>query len=207
LPLEAAGARLFRLQEVAMKSGIRLAGTAVALLLCAGLLESAAAQQSPGVWLDVPFVKQQTDGCGSASIAMVMQYWLRQQNQPAGPGADAGQIQRILYSQPAHGIYASDLEHYLQQHGFQTYAFRGDWDTLRHHLEKGRPLIVALKPGSGNTPLHYEVVVGLEGDRDLLLANDPAGRKLLKQDWPAFESQWTATGKWTLLAVPRSGAR
>jgi len=26
------------------------------------------------VWLDVPFVKQEKDGCGAASIAMVMQY-------------------------------------------------------------------------------------------------------------------------------------
>ncbi len=26
-----------------------------------------------GVWLDIPFVKQGKDGCGAASIAMVMQ--------------------------------------------------------------------------------------------------------------------------------------
>src|ERR1043165_5812507 len=30
-----------------------------------------------GVWLDVPFIKQEKDGCGAASIAMVMQYWLK----------------------------------------------------------------------------------------------------------------------------------
>ena len=36
-----------------------------------------------GVWLDVPFVKQEKDGCGAASIAMVMQYWQAQQGQPA----------------------------------------------------------------------------------------------------------------------------
>ena len=32
-----------------------------------------------GVWLDVPFVKQEKNGCGAASIAMVMQFWQRQQ--------------------------------------------------------------------------------------------------------------------------------
>ncbi len=27
-----------------------------------------------GIWLDVPFIAQEKDGCGAASIAMVMQY-------------------------------------------------------------------------------------------------------------------------------------
>ena len=178
------------------------AAIAATVLLCAAAT-AARAQQPPGVWLDVPFLKQQTDGCGSASIAMVMQYWLHQQNRPVASAADAGQIQAVLYAPAAHGIYASDMERYFQQHGFQTFTFRGDWQTLQHHLAKGRPLIVALKPGSGETPLHYEVVVGVEGDRNLVLANDPAQRKLLKQDWPTFERQWNAAGKWTLLAVPQ----
>lgn len=194
--------RPFRLILVPVSLSLLRAGTAAVVLLCA----FASAQTSPGLWLDVPFVKQQVDGCGSASIAMVMQYWLHQQNQPSDPAADAGNIQRVLYSPQAHGIYASDLERYLQQHGFGTFTFRGDWNDLQHHLAKGRPLIVALQPGSRNAPLHYEVVVGIEGDRKIILANDPAERKLLKQDWPAFERQWSAAGKWTLLAVPQPEA-
>ena len=35
----------------------------------------ALAAERSGVWLDVPFVKQQKNGCGAASIAMVMRYW------------------------------------------------------------------------------------------------------------------------------------
>src|SRR6185437_7320853 len=31
--------------------------------------------QSSGVWLDVPFVHQEKDGCGAAVIAMLMEYW------------------------------------------------------------------------------------------------------------------------------------
>lgn len=195
--------QLFRLDQVRISLPILRAGTAAAVLLCA----FATAQNAPGVWLDVPFVKQQVDGCGSASIAMVMQYWSHQQNQPSGPAADAENIQRVLYSPQVRGIYASDLEHYLQQHGFQTYAFRADWDDLQHHLAKGRPLIVALQSGSRNAPLHYEVVVGVEGDRKIVLANDPAQRKLLKQDWPTFKRQWSAAGQWTLLAVPHPEPR
>ena len=165
------------------------------------------AADPPGIWLDVPFVKQEKDGCGAASIAMVMQYWLRQKGQPAHGSADAAEIQRALYSRQVHGIYASDLERYFQRQGYRTFSFRGEWTDLKQHLEKGRPLIVALKPASGNMPLHYVVVTGLEWEQGLVLVNDPAQRKLLKQDRPSFEREWSAAGKWTLLALPQSNDR
>ncbi len=171
-----------------------------ALLCLCGLLF---ATGPPGVWLDVPFVKQEKDGCGAASIAMVMQYWLDQQGGVAGKNADAVQIQRALYSNRARGIYASDLEHYLQQQGFRTFAFRGGWEHLRQHLEKGRPLIVALKPAGRGGPLHYVVVTGLDWDQALVMINDPAERKLLKEHRSSFEKRWNAAGNWTLLAVPQ----
>jgi ABC-type bacteriocin/lantibiotic exporter with double-glycine peptidase domain len=163
------------------------------LLVCGGLFAAA----PPGVWLDVPFVKQQKNACGAASIAMVVQYWQRQQGQPAA--ADAAEIQRALYSSQAHGIYATDLERYLRQHAFRTFAFQGEWKDLREQLEKGRPLIVALK---ANGDLHYVVVTGLDWHHDVVLKNDPAERKLLKQSQSSFEKQWNAAGNWTLLAVP-----
>src|SRR5437016_7483114 len=101
------------------------------LLIVLSLAGVLFASDGSGVWLDVPFVKQEKDGCGAASIAMVMQYWLKQQGRAGGESADAAYIQRVLYSRPAHGIYASDLEHYLQQQGFRTFAFRGEWEDLR----------------------------------------------------------------------------
>jgi ABC-type bacteriocin/lantibiotic exporter with double-glycine peptidase domain len=154
------------------------------------------------VWLDVPFIHQQENGCGAASIAMVMQYWQRQQQQSPHASADAEQIQRSLYSSEAHGIYASDLEHYFQKHGFRAFAFRGEWNDLKEHLGKGRPLIVALQPERG-APLHYVVVAGLDEQQGIVLKNDPAERKLLKQDRSNFEKAWKAAGNWTLLAVPQ----
>ncbi len=161
--------------------------------------------ETAGVWLDVPFVQQEKDGCGAASIAMVMQYWRLKQGQAGDEGADAVEIQRALYSRRAHGIYASDMERYFQQRRFRTFAFAGEWNDLRQHLEKGRPLIVALKPGAGNVPLHYVVVAGLDWEQGSVWINDPAQRKLLKRDRSSFEREWNAAGRWTLLAVPQSG--
>lgn len=157
--------------------------------------------QSTGVWLDVPFVPQEKNGCGAAVIAMVVQYWHRQPHQQDAV-ADPDQIQRALYSSRANGIYASDLERYLQGHGFRTFVVKGDWGLLREHLEKGRPVIVALKPSKGEPSLHYVVVAGLDWTSNLLLVNDPAQKKLLKVERHSFEKEWSAVGRWTLLAVP-----
>src|SRR5450432_3824320 len=160
--------------------------TARAVLAMACLTAVLAASDSPGIWLDVPFVKQEKEGCGAASIAMVMQFWRQKQGRAAAEDGAADYIQRILYSSEGHGIYASDLERYFQQRGFRTFAFRGEWGDLKQHLEKGRPLIVALKP-RGGAPVHYVVVTGLDWDHHIVMVNDPAQRKLLKQDQSSFE--------------------
>lgn len=182
----------------------RLASLAVLFVCLCGVLSSAG---PAGVWLDIPFVKQEKEGCGAASIAMVMQYWLKQQGRSANGSADATEIRRALYVPGAHGIYASAMERYFQQHGFRTFSFRGEWKDLKEHLQKGRPLIVALKPKASDAPLHYVVVAGLDWERGLVLLNDPAQRKLLKQDRSGFEKQWSATGNWTLLALPQPADR
>jgi ABC-type bacteriocin/lantibiotic exporter with double-glycine peptidase domain len=171
------------------------------MLLClCGLLS---ASQGSGVWLDVPFIPQEKNGCGAASIAMVMQYW---QKQPGGipeGGSDPAEIQRALYSRQARGIYASDMERYFQEHGFRTYSFRGQWGDLKEHVAKGRPLIVALKPLPSETALHYVVVAGVDWEQNLVLVNDAAQRKLLKIDRATFVKEWNAVGDWTLLALPQ----
>jgi predicted double-glycine peptidase len=182
-----------------VRVGLRFCGVALVATLLAGTLQGA----TPGVWLDVPFIRQEKDGCGAASIAMVMQYWLRQHARPIDAAAEAVAIQRSLYSSKDHGIRASDMERYFQQHGFQTFAFTGKWDDLKPHLEKGRPLIVALKPSGLEASLHYVVVVGVDPQNDLVLLNDAAQRKLLKKERSSFEREWRAVGRWTLLPLPK----
>ncbi|MEO5923787.1 MAG: C39 family peptidase [Bryobacteraceae bacterium] len=163
----------------------------------AGVLLSAG---EGGVWLDVPFVKQQTrEGCGAAVLSMVLQYWHAQQPSTAAP-PDADQILTALYSREGKGIYASQMEQYLKQQGFRTFATRGTWADLQPHLEKGRPLIVALQTRGGD--MHYVVVAGVDSQNHLVLKNDPADRKLLKQARADFEKEWKAADNWLLLAVP-----
>lgn len=184
----------------------RFAGISIAVCVLSALL---AASTPSGIWLDVPFVKQEKEGCGAASIAMVMQYWQLRQGKPAAKtesAADAVQIQRLLYTKDAHGIYAADLERYFRQNHYSTFAFQGDVADLRSHLAKGRPLIVALKPAGTGADLHYVVVTGLDWQANVVMVNDPAQRKLLKQNQMDFEREWSAAGRWTLLALPQPDA-
>jgi uncharacterized protein YvpB len=181
----------------------RAARALIALFTVCGMFAAAAPSD---ILLDVPFVKQEKDGCGAASIAMIMQYWRQQQGRSADGGADEASIQHSLYSSVAHGIYSSAVVLYLQQQKYRTFAFHGEWEDLKQHLEKGRPLIVALKPLRGSSSLHYVVVAGIDAAQQLVLINDPAQRKLLKEDRSSFEHEWSATEKWTLLAVPQTDA-
>jgi ABC-type bacteriocin/lantibiotic exporter with double-glycine peptidase domain len=172
---------------------------AVVMCLC-GIAFSG---ERSGIWLDVPFIQQEKNGCGAAVIAMVMGYWKTAQPASHLDSVDPSEVQRELFSRPAHGIYASELQNYFEDHGFQAFAFQGDWDLLRSHLEKGRPLIAALQPGKGETSLHYVVVTGVDWQNNLVMLNDPAQKKLLKVDRKQFEQEWSKVRRWTLLAVPR----
>jgi ABC-type bacteriocin/lantibiotic exporter with double-glycine peptidase domain len=174
------------------------------VLLSAAGAGFALATETPSLWIDVPFVTQVKNGCGSAAMAMVMEYWDKKAGRSAGDSADAGKIQAALYSPAEEGIPASAMKRYFESAGYRTFAFLGDWGELGHHLERGRPLIVSLKASGPHGPLHYVVVVGIDSARGYIYVNDPAQQKMLRLSREGFESEWSATEHWTLLAVPRN---
>jgi predicted double-glycine peptidase len=179
--------------------------TGFLLGLLPALFAQAAPAKSSGVWLEVPYVKQTEDGCGSAAIAMLLQYWSAHGAPVAAGRADATAIQKQLYSRKVHGIFASDMQRYLRESGFREFAMRGEWSDLRQHLEQGRPLIISLQPGHAKAPLHYVVVTGMDWERDAIFVNDPARGKLLRIERQKFENEWQAARNWMLLAVPAAG--
>jgi ABC-type bacteriocin/lantibiotic exporter with double-glycine peptidase domain len=174
------------------------------VLFAAASAGIALAGETPSLWIDVPFVVQVKNGCGSAAIAMVMEYWGKKTGRGAAGSVDAGKIQAALYSPSEEGIQASAMKRYFEEAGFRTFAFVGDWGELSHHLERGRPLIVSLKASGPHGPLHYVVVVGIDSSRGTIYVNDPAQQKMLRLSREGFESEWSATEHWTLLAVPRN---
>jgi predicted double-glycine peptidase len=151
--------------------------------------------------LDIPFVRQTKAACGSAAVAMVIQYWARQNPGLDLAEADSERIDKYLPPTSAKGIEGKALKAYLEEQGFQTFIFDGELADLQHHLEKGRPVIVCFAPKGPRAPLHYAVIAGL--DEHSIWMNDPARGKLFREDLDRFLGEWKATGNWALLAVPR----
>jgi predicted double-glycine peptidase len=173
------------------------------LVLCAAIFSicwAAAGQSTAGLWLDVPYIRQEKDGCGSASLAMVLRYWGAKKFPVEDERSDPIRIQRELYAAKPRGIYASDMERYLRESGFEAFSFRGEWRDLRSQIAKGRPLIAGLKPKG--SPAHYVVVAGVDAQDAAVFVNDPKRGKLFRIDRSEFEKAWHGTDNWTLLAVP-----
>ncbi len=183
----------------------RLASAAVPVmiqLVCGTAFASGVAN----LWLDVPFVQQQKDGCGAASIAMVMQYWEQHQGQPVHPEAAAA-------PDPARLVLRPGARHLRLRHGALLSAKRLSRLCLRGPAGGPRARIAARPPADRRAQtrplgpsLHYVVVVGLDEPQKLVLVNDPAQRKLLKEDQSQFEREWKAAGHWILLAVPEASS-
>jgi predicted double-glycine peptidase len=165
-----------------------------------GLHSPASSADSP--WLEVPFVHQVKAGCGSAAIAMVMQYWATRQPGLDAAAADAGHIDQVLLPGSTKGIQGQALKRYLEEHGFAAFVFSGEIRDLQQHLAKGRPVVVSLGLNGPRAPLHYVVVVGLKDKA--VLVNDPARGKLIGIDMQRFLLAWKPTGNWAMLAVPRA---
>ncbi len=164
-----------------------------------GRQASAAAVEEAGRRLDVPYVAQVQEGCGSASLAMLLAYWQERGHAFPKEMLDAAHIHRKIYSAKDHGSRAEDVEAYLHSVGMRTFALRGRWSDLEEHVGNGRPMLVALR-APGGRQLHYAVVTGVSDSHVLL--NDPAIRPNALWSRRDFERRWKASGNWTLLALP-----
>jgi len=137
---------------------------------------------------------------------MLLQYW-RVHGASVDPlSADAVAIQNSLYSQKAHGIFASDMADYVRRSGFRVFPLKGEWKDIPEQLKQGRPLIVSLQPGRGKAPLHYVLIVGIDWQNGAVFLNDPGRGKLVRVARAEFESQWRSNGNWMLLAVPEKAS-
>ena len=147
-------------------------------------------------------MRQAEDGCGSAAISMLLQYWNAHGWVIDPQRADASAIQKQLYSRKVRGIHASDMESYLKESGFRVFPLNGDWKDLLEQLKQGRPLIASLQPGSAKSPQHNVVVTGIDWQNGAVFINDPARGKLLRVAREDFEKQWRPNRNWMLLAFP-----
>jgi ABC-type bacteriocin/lantibiotic exporter with double-glycine peptidase domain len=175
------------------------------LFLSPGVCSAAAsadqdsAQSGIGRRLELPYVAQVKEGCGSASVAMLLAYWQKHGHNPPAELLDVSAIHKAIYSPKHHGSRAADVGAFLQRVGLRTFPMRGTWSDLEEHIAQGRPLMVALRAPGGRR-LHYVVVTGVSHSQVLL--HDPAVSPNVLWNRQDFVRHWKASGFWTLLALP-----
>jgi ABC-type bacteriocin/lantibiotic exporter with double-glycine peptidase domain len=152
-------------------------------------------KSEPG-WIAAPGVavelQKQADDCGTAALSMIFDYW-RIPRDEENPNA---------HLIPGKGISARDLRDLARKNGLESYLIHGQWSDLRNELSRGHPVIVGLlKLGRSGLVTHYEVVVAIHPDREVVVTHDPASG-WRQNSRSGFQKEWDPAGYLTLVFYP-----
>jgi ABC-type bacteriocin/lantibiotic exporter with double-glycine peptidase domain len=147
----------------------------------------------------VPFIEQDSQNdCGPAALAMVLRYWgltvgIEDVAAAARPASAAGR-----------GMRAGELRDYARARGLDAFVVKGEPADLRAQIDRRRPLIVGLAQSTGGTIAgHYEVVIGFNHRRRLILTIDPAAG-WRESSFEAFAAEWVGAEQLALVVFRRS---
>ena len=155
-----------------------------------------------GDWVMVPnfpLVRQvDSDDCGGAALASVLRFW--------GYSATPESVEAAIGRKDRH-LAAGDMAKHAKKLGLRAYVFFGTMADITHELERGRPVIVGLgkKVVTGKALAHYEVVVGYERKKQLLMLLDP-GLGWQVDTLKGFGEEWARSGGVTIVTFLPSDA-
>ena len=163
---------------------------------------SVAAQE--GGWIKVPHfllvLQEKNNDCGAAALAAVERF----RGRPVSPASIEATLGRT-----DNRLRAGDIESYARKSGLSSYVFFGTMTDVVHELRHGRPVIVGLAKTFAEKKAisHYEVVVGYEPKKKLVLLLDP-GRGWQVDSLTGFAEEWARTKAVTIVAfLPESDQR
>ena len=137
----------------------------------------------------VPFVKQEPEKCGPASLASVLTYY--------GVSIQPDAISEATYNPKLKGSLITDLENYARRMGFNTESGRGDTGTLKKFIDDKKPVITLVDLGLWILARpHYLVLFGY--DEEGFIVHDGQNPS---QTWSysEFHRIWEKTGRAYLL--------
>jgi ABC-type bacteriocin/lantibiotic exporter with double-glycine peptidase domain len=144
---------------------------------------------------NVPPVRQVArEDCGAAALAMVLGYWGRPVTRDA--------ISATYATGPERGIKAENLRDLARRQGLQAFLIPGQQSDLVREVNGHRPVLVGLMKRYilRNYP-HYEVVVGINRQKQSILTLDPAhGLRVNSHD--GFATEWAKAGRLALIIFP-----
>jgi len=156
-----------------------------------------------GQWMMVPHfplvLQEKNDDCGAAALAAVLRFW--------GYKVSPQSIEAALGRKDSR-LRAGDMGTYARTLGLRSYVFFGTMKDVVHELERGRPVIVGVgkQIDAKQAISHYEVVVGYEPKKKLLLLLDP-GRGWQVDTLEGFGKEWALSKGVTMVAFLPDSAR
>jgi ABC-type bacteriocin/lantibiotic exporter with double-glycine peptidase domain len=151
---------------------------------------------------DVPFIPQRTaHDCGPAALAMVLAHFGAPAATPDPPELAGGDVR------------ACTLRDVARARGLEAYVVSGTFNDLFAQVARGRPIIVGLaKPMAltgGRALAHYEVIIGLNRSKRLIVSLDPAAG-VRENSFEGFAREWAPTRQVTIVVLgpspPSSGS-
>jgi tetratricopeptide (TPR) repeat protein len=144
----------------------------------------------------VPFIAQDTDQCGPASLATVLSY--------AGVPTDLAEARAAVYLPGRKGSVQPEFPAAIRRRGLIPHALPGDFGALRQELESNRPVLVFQNLGVKMLPRwHYAVVVGYDPGADQVILRSGRHRRHIVSR-REFLTSWKRGGGWA-YSVLRPG--
>jgi ABC-type bacteriocin/lantibiotic exporter with double-glycine peptidase domain len=145
--------------------------------------------------LYVPFIRQKTDFCGPASLAMILNFW--------GVDITQDEIAQEIYSPELKGALSIEMVLYAAQKGFEAEMYNGSLQDLKYRIKAGFPLIVSHRLDKGNKRVHYLVAWGFNDDKGVIYVHSDV-RESLPMDYQTFLKYWGWAENLTFFIYPKN---
>ncbi len=151
-----------------------------------------AAGFSGHVIASVPFVKQETQYCGPASLASVMSYY--------GDNINQQEIGKATFNDRIAGSLITDLEDFARRKGYKTKSGQAKMEDIKSFIIGGKPTIALVDDGFWiiSRP-HYLVIFGYN-DKGFIAHNGYEAAQLYP--YRKFDGIWEKMGRVYLVIQP-----
>jgi len=150
------------------------------------------------VYLNVPYVKQDENYCGPASLAMVLKYY----------GQDVNQVELGQGIVGEDGVSTTDLLQKAIDLGFNAEAYSCPIENLFYYVSQNIPVMVRIVNNAG-TNGHFVIVIGYDIDSKMIYVNDPGIYKNTELSFSEFKNIWNVrtlsedNNSWNQMVVVR----
>ena len=143
--------------------------------------------------LDVPFYRNDSDQCGPAALASVLNYW----NIRTSPES----LRAELYRKSLSGTLPLDL-FLAAKRRLPAQLVSGDLSLIKREIDAKHPVVALLNLGTSWMPVeHFVVVVGFDDGKQGVYLH--SGRRAAKfMSYGNFLRSWKRTDYWTLRLGP-----